>query len=65
MVMEWDIGGGVVVAGVRVEVVGVVEGFGVAIVADVGRVVCDGEVCRLRALWLCSCGACMVISMAG
>lgn len=31
--MEWDIGGGVVVAGVRVEVVGVVEGFGVAILA--------------------------------
>jgi len=38
IVTEWDIGGGVVVAGVRVEVVGVVEGFGVAILAGVVRV---------------------------
>jgi len=37
IVIGCEIGGGVVVAGVREEVVGVLEGFGVAILA-VGRV---------------------------
>lgn len=51
MEMECDIGGGVVVAGVRVEVVGVVEGFGVAILA-MARVGVVGAALR----WRCAGG---------